>query len=64
MTTIKLRYRSLGAHMHVDVFMGKRVGALALTGTLTMSLEEMKVLARVLDVGSGNARVEVLWDEP
>jgi hypothetical protein len=55
-TTIKLRHRQLGEHVHVDVFMGKRVGALALTGTLVMDVDEMRALALALEYGAGNAK--------
>lgn len=62
---IKLCYRQLGQHMHVDVFMGKRVGALALIGRLVMYPEEMTSLARVLEDGAVNTPdVEIVWEEP
>jgi hypothetical protein len=64
-TVIKLRYQQLGQHMHVDVFMGKRVDALALTGRLVMYPEEMSALASVLELGTVNTPdVEIVWEEP
>ena len=64
MTTIKLRYRQAGEHVHVDVFMGKRVGALVLIGRLVMYVDEMKALALVLEYGAGDAKTDVVWEEP
>ena len=66
MTTIKLRYCQLGKHMHVEVFMGKRAGALANVGTLVMGVDEMKVLSQVLEYGAinaFNAKTVVVWEE-
>ncbi len=63
--TIKLRYCQLGQHMHVEVFMGKHVGALALVGTLVMSPEELRSLGRALEYGAvGTAEIDVVWEEP
>jgi hypothetical protein len=39
---IKTRAEQLGAHVHVQVFVGKHEGALGLAGTLVMRPEEWR----------------------
>lgn len=64
-TAIKLRYVQRGEHFHVDVFMGPSGKTLALSGTLVMRLDELRLLASTLEFGSVHTPdVEVVWEEP
>ncbi len=52
MPAVKLRYTVLGAHTHVDVFMGKDAGHLAKCGELTLREGEFQILRKSLKLGS------------
>jgi hypothetical protein len=58
--TIKLRYRLLGHHVHVDVFAGEDADHLASCGSLVFLVGEWQLFSEALLLGAKLTSVTVL----